>query len=182
MKKPLALLLAVALTAGLALLAGCGQTTTIKTEEENVKVTEKGSQVEIEEEGNGKEETTEVTTEVPTEAELGAPVYPGAEMDENAAGTVSTKNEKGETVYMAAAFWTDDPVDKVITWYRDALKDKPGFIDMSSTQGGESVGLFQFSSGDTAKMVTIAKGDVDHPGQAVIAITGAQGVDVSSPR
>ena len=85
-------------------------------------------------------------------------------MDENSAGTVKSKNEKGEEVWSAAVLWTDDPVSEVIAWYRDKLKGKPSFTDLTqglsaSATAARRWGMFAFQEGDTFKMVTIGKGN-----------------------
>jgi hypothetical protein len=167
MKKFIGVMLVAMFVVGLAALGGCGgkKTTTVtKTGEIE---TNKG--------------TTTVTATV-TEKEIGVPIYPGAKMDKNAAGTVKSKNEKGVEVWSAAVLWTDDPVSEVIAWYRNELKDKPGFTDltqgltMSATE--QQSGLFAFQEGDAFKMVAIGAGNVDHPGKTEIAITSGSGPGV----
>lgn len=167
MKKFIGVMLVAMLVVGLAALVGCGSkktTTVTKT---------------------GEIETNEGTTTVTgtiTEKEIGIPIYPGAKMDKNAAGTVKSKNEKGEEVWSAAVLWTDDPVSEVVAWYRDKLKGKPGFTDL--TQGlsvsatEQQMGMFAFQEGDAFKMVTVAEGTVDHPGKTEIAITSGSGPGV----
>jgi len=166
MKKFIGVMLVAMLVVGLAALGGCGGkkiTTVTKT---------------------GEIETDEGTTTVTTvtEKDIGVPIYPGAKMDKNSAGTVKSKNEKGVEVWSAAVLWTEDPVSEVIAWYRDELKGKPGFTDLtqglSSTVTGEQMGMFAFQEGDAFKMVTIAEGTVDHPGKTEIAITSGSGPGV----
>ena len=167
MKKFIGVMLVAMLVVGLAALGGCGgkKTTTVTK--------------------TGEIETNDGTTTVTgtiTEKEIGIPIYPGAKMDENAAGTVKSKNEKGEEVWSAAVLWTDDPVSEVVAWYRDKLKGKPGFTDltqglsMSATE--QQMGMFAFQEGDAFKMVTVAEGTVDHPGKTEIAITSGSGPGV----
>jgi hypothetical protein len=162
MKKHIGLMLAALLVVGLAALVGCGGTkTTTKTGEFKTN-----------------EGTTTVTGTV-TEKELGVPIYPGAKMDENSAGAVKSKNAKGEEVWSAAVLWTDDSASKVVAWYRDKLKDKPSFTDLTQGIGmsatDQQTGLFAFQEGGTFKMVTIGSGNVDHPGKTEIAITTGSG-------
>ena len=160
MKKFIGVMLVALLVLGLAALVGCGGKKTTTTTKEG--------------------ETT-VSGEI-SEKDLGVPIYPGAKMDKNAAGTVKSKNEKGEEVWSAAVLWTDDPVSEVIDWYRDKLKGKPGFTDLTagvpSPGTSEETGLFAFQEGDTFKMVTIGKGTVDHPGKTEIAIASGSGPGV----
>jgi hypothetical protein len=164
MKKIIGLILVALLALGLVALVGCGgKKTTTKTGEFK---TDEG--------------TTTVTTV--TEEDIGVPVYPGAKMDENASGTVKSKNEKGEEVWSAAVLWTDDPVSEVVAWYRDKLKGKPGFTDLaqglSTSATGQEMGLFAFQEGDDFKMVTISEGTVDHPGETQIGIAAGSGPGV----
>ena len=166
MKKFIGVMLVAMLVVGLAALGGCGgkKTTTVTK--------------------TGEIETNEGTTTVTTvtEKDIGVPIYPGAKMDKNSAGTVKSKNEKGVEVWSAAVLWTEDPVSEVIAWYRDELKGKPGFTDLtqglSSTVTGEQTGLFAFQEGDAFKMVAIGAGNVDHPGKTEIAITSGSGPGV----
>ena len=166
MKKFIGVMLVAMLVVGLAALGGCGgkKTTTVT----------KTGEIETD------EGTTTVTTV--TEKDIGVPIYPGAKMDKNSAGTVKSKNEKGVEVWSAAVLWTEDPVSEVIAWYRDELKGKPGFTDLtqglSSTVTGEQTGLFAFQEGDAFKMVAIGAGNVDHPGKTEIAITSGSGPGV----
>lgn len=163
MKKFIGLMLVALLVLGLAALVGCGGTKTGEVEVE----TEEG--------------TTTVSGTI-TEKDLGVPIYPGAKMDENSAGTVKSQNEKGEEVWTAAILWTDDSVSEVIDWYRDKLKGKPQFTDLtqgiSTSATGQEMGMFAFQEDDAFKMVTIAKGTVDHPGKTEIAITSGSGPGV----
>ncbi|MCJ7745098.1 MAG: hypothetical protein MUP40_02245 [Actinobacteria bacterium] len=164
MKKFIRVMLVAMLVVGLAALVGCGGKKTTTTGEIRTN-----------------EGTTTVTGTV-TEKEIGIPIYPGAKMDENSAGTVKSKNEKGEEVWSAAVLWTDDSVSEVVAWYRDKLKGKSGFTDLtqgiSTSATGEQMGMFAFQEGDTFKMVTIGKGNVDHPGKTEIGITSGSGPGV----
>ena len=164
MKKFIGLMLVALLVLGLAALVGCDDTKTGEVEVE----TEEGR--------------TTVSGGV-TEKDLGVPIYPGAKMDENAAGTVKSQNEKGEEVWTAAVLWTDDSVSEVVAWYRNKLKDKPQFTDLtqgiSTTATDQEMGLFAFQEGDAFKMVTIGEGTVDHPGKTEIAITSGSGPGVA---
>jgi hypothetical protein len=167
MKRLIGLMMAALLVAGLAALAGCGGSKTTTTTNTGGLTTNGG--------------TTTVTGTI-TEKEIGVPIYPGAKMDKNAAGTVKSKNAKGEEVWSAAVLWTDDPVSKVIAWYRDKLKGKPKFTDVTQGLGTsatqQDMGMFAFQEGDAFKMVTIGKGTVDHPGKTEIGIATGSGPGV----
>ncbi len=176
MRKLAILLLAGMLVAGTVAVVGCGGTRTeeITLDEEDVKVTEENGEVKVETD----EGEASVSTKVPTEDEIGIPIYPGAQMYEDSAGSVTTTDEKGKTTYTAAVLYTDDPVAKVVEWYKDKLTGKPGFVDMSTTQAGEDVGLFMFQSGETLKTVTIAEDTDIHPGKTAIAVASVSGADI----
>ena len=137
MKKALVVLLAALLVAGAVGLVGCGKT------------------------------AVKVETGVPSEAELGVPVYPGAEGVKNAAASV-TESDK---TYSAAQFVTDDPVSKVLDWYKNELKGEPGFIDMSTAEGG----ILSFQAGTEIKTVTIGPGQVDQKGKTVVVVSSGTG-------
>jgi len=112
--------------------------------------------------------STSQKTVVPTEAELGVPVYPGAKMDENSA--LTTTDSSGNKVVIAAQMWTDDATDKVIAWYNDALSSKPEFKAMPVVEAGKNSTIITWKEGDKFKMVTIGPGTVDHVGQTVIGL------------
>ena len=179
MKKATVVLLVLIMAFAVALAAGCGSKVTVQTEEGKVTTTEKNGEVKVESE---KGETTITKTEV-TEADIGVPIYPNAQMEKDAAGSVSTKNEQGDATWSAAVMWTEDSVADVVAWYRDKLSGKPGFTDMSTTSGGEALGMMMFQAGDnTLKTVTIGKNTVDQPGTTSIAISSASGADVKLPQ
>lgn len=176
MRKLVVLLLAGILVAVAVGAMGCGGTKTqkITLDEEDTKVTEENGDISVESD----EGKTTVSTTVPSEEEIGIPIYPGAKMYEDSAGSVTTTGDQGKTTYSAAVLYTDDPVSQVVAWYKDKLSGKPGLVDLSSVQGGEEAGLFMFQSGDTLKTVTIGKDTVTHPGKTSIAVASASGAEV----
>lgn len=103
------------------------------------------------------------TGKMPTEAELGVPIYPNAKMDENS--QLAFQDTK------VAVMWTEDASDKVIAWYRDKLRGKPGYNAIDTSQIGQNATLFTFTSPDNeVKMVTVGFGQGDHPGKTSIDI------------
>lgn len=155
MKKALVVMLAALLVAGAVGLVGCGKT--------SVKVDTKKGELEVETDKGG----VKVETGVPSEAELGVPIYPGAEGVKNAAGSVT----EGDKTYSAAQFLTEDAVSKVLDWYKNELKGEPGFIDMSTAEGG----ILSFQAGSEIKTVTIGPGQVDQKGKTVIIVSSGTG-------
>jgi hypothetical protein len=113
-----------------------------------------------------------LSTKVPTEAELGVPIYPGVKM---AASSLSLKDQSGSI--SATVLYSNDSPDKVIAWYKDKLVTKPEYQVLSST---DTEALITFrGDGGTIKMVTIGPDTADKNGQTTIAITS--GTDTSRP-
>lgn len=156
MKKVLVFALMAALLACTTGLLGCGsKSVTVETEEGGVTVSEKDGGVSVETE----EGETKLSTRMPTEAELGVPIYPDARMDENA--QLTFQNTK------VAAMWTEDAPDKVIAWYKDKLAGKPGYQELINTP---TEAMLVTQAGDEIKMVTIGRNTIDHPGTTAINI------------
>jgi hypothetical protein len=156
MKKVLVFALMAALLACVIGLVGCGgESVTVKTDEGEVTVGEKDGGVSVETE----EGETKLSTRMPTEDELGVPIYPDARMDENA--QLAFKDTK------VAVMWTEDVPDKVIAWYKDKLSGKPGYQELINTP---TEAMLVTQAGDVIKMVTIGKNTVDHPGTTSIGI------------
>jgi hypothetical protein len=143
----------VALLAGM-LAAGCGSSGTSKATTPTSP--------------KSKPASTATRTVVPTEAELGVPVYPGAQMDENSALTTTDASGKKEVI--AAQMWTTDGTDPVIAWYKDKLSGKPEFKEMPVVEAGKNSTILAWKEGDKYKMITIGPGTVDHKGQTVIGL------------
>lgn len=155
MKKALVVMLATLLVTGAMGLAGCGKT--------SVRVDTKKGDLEVKTENGG----VKVETGVPSEADLGVPLYPDAKGVKNAAGSVT----EGDKTYSAAQFVTEDPVSKVLDWYKNELKGEPGFLDMSTAEGG----ILSFQAGSEIKTVTIGPGQVDQSGKTVVIISSGTG-------
>ena len=108
-----------------------------------------------------------LSTKTPTEAELGAPVYPGAKA---VAASVSVKDPSGNV--SATVLYSSDPPAKVVAWYKDKLSSKPDYQVLTST---EEDALITFKEADgTVKMVTIGRSTGDKSGQTTIAIATSQ--------
>ena len=145
----------------LAMVAGCGSTSvSVKTPGGTLDIDRENGKVDVK---TDKGELS-VSTELPTEAELGVPVYPNAKMDENA--RLSWQDTR------VAVLWTTDSPSKVIEWYKKELSSKPGYREMMST---ENEALLATQSGNEVKMVTIGKNTVDHSGTTSIGIAATSG-------
>lgn len=121
LRRLTAVVLCLGLISLLVFMAGCGK------KESSIKTPE--GEISVEESGEGKvtfkseegETTYEASEKAPTEEELGAPIYPGAEYVPGTGGTVKGTNE-GETITTTGGqFATDDDFDKVISWYKSKL-------------------------------------------------------------
>lgn len=137
MKRTMVLLLAMVLFTSMVVLVGCGKKkTTLETPE---------GKVEVSEEGGGKvtyrteegEATFEKSTEAPSEKELGAPIYPGAEFNQEGSGSVTGTSAEGEYSSLVAEFNTRDGFDKVLSWYKGKLGD-PLYVDSATKEASWS--------------------------------------------
>ena len=167
MKKVLVLLLVAAMVVGVLALAGCGEKkVTVETEEGAVEVTEENGEVTM----TG-EEGEKVTTEEVSEDDLGIPIYPGSKVQEGTAASVTTETADGTESGALAVLETDDPISKVIAWYKDKLSGETGFTDTSMAMEGEEIGMFSFQDGDLLKSVII--GTSDETGKTEIVLSSS---------
>ncbi len=95
-----------------------------------------------------------------TEAELGVPIYPGAEQTE---GGMQVKSPKG--VSGTYVFYTPDAPDKVLAFYREKLQGRDAnFIEAAGT------GMITGGKGrEDGFLITVAREEKD--GRTVISIT-----------
>ncbi|MDY6793701.1 MAG: hypothetical protein SWK76_00240 [Actinomycetota bacterium] len=164
MKRAMILILAMGLMVALLAVTGCGESkTTVQTPEGDVTVTEDGDGMKIEtEEG----EISYELSDAPTEADLGAPIYPDSEYVEGSGGTFLGSGEEGELSTAYAEFTTTDSYDKVLAWYKDELGE-PTYEGM----GGYDEASWLISDGDDTISVTLT---VDG-GEVLIAIGSMTG-------
>jgi hypothetical protein len=162
MRKFTVMLLAALLIGGLAIvgLAGCGSSTG--------KVSSTGTSPSP---VSRPTEATSVPSHVPTEAEVGVPVYPGARLNENESMSFTDKN--GNKTYSVARLWSTDPVPKVTDWYVSQLSGKDQFkqIAAQTTAAGTATLLTYYENGKY-KMVTVGPGEIEMKGKTVIAVGG----------
>ncbi len=109
-----------------------------------------------------------LSSKVPTEAELGVPIYPGSKM---ATSSVTLKDKSGSI--SATVLYSNDSPAQVIAWYKDKLALKPEYQLLSSTDQ-EALITFKGDNG-TIKMVTIGPDSIDKYGQTTISIGSGQG-------
>jgi hypothetical protein len=107
MKKGLVLIVLFALALSLVAAAGCGsKTTTVSTPGGDITVTT--------------DDTGSVTgsDKAPSEADMGAPVYPGAKyVTGTGAIRVKMSSTEGDTYITGASFTTTDSLSKVVEYY-----------------------------------------------------------------
>jgi hypothetical protein len=157
------------LVTAMAVLVACGcsrKTTTVVPGARKVTVEEKGK-------GEGKvtvkSKEGEMTMEMGkkatvTEAELGVPIYPGAEQGESGTWSMTGKEGSGSTaVYQ---FKTKDPYDKVFAFYKDKIKNPTSTIE--NTSDGKKLGLIQVVDEGKKLMIHVTVQEKD--GQTEIGV------------
>lgn len=159
MKPVSAILTAMALAA----LAGCSSShkTTLQTNEGPATITTSQDRKDV------TVQTSEGTTSIGRHvdaAKLGAPIYPGAESNQQ--GSISSTNAQAATVI--AAFKTADSFDRVYDFYRQQLP--AGSERMKVAGGNGSVATFQIGSPKTADEVSVQVSS-DKPSETDILIT-----------
>ncbi|HEY1654349.1 MAG TPA: hypothetical protein VGF86_04460 [Candidatus Tumulicola sp.] len=97
-------------------------------------------------------------------AKLGAPIYPGAQADQQ--GSISTTSDKGTSTI--AAFKTADAFEKVYEYYKQQLPADAEKMKVSSTNG--SVVSFQIGGESSSDEVSVQVSS-DKPNETDILIT-----------
>lgn len=108
----------------LVVAAGCGKKTkTVQTPEGKATITEEGhgegKTTKIEAETEEGKVTIEAGRNVPTEKELGVPIYPGSDVE--TAGSWSFSGEDESSKLSGATLTTKDSVDKVVQFYKSKV-------------------------------------------------------------
>lgn len=154
MRKLVALVALGLLVAGLLVFVGCGDSeTTMMVEEEDVEITEKDGEITTRtEEG---ETRTRVSDELPSEEELGVPIYPDSEVDPDSSGSVTTTTEEGTSRFSGVVLVTGDSPEKVIAWYKEKLAGEPNFSEFTMDDQNGTSALFTFGTEANAKTVAI---------------------------
>jgi len=163
MKKGLTLLALLVLMASLFATVGCGENkTTTSSPEGDVTVSEDDDSGSETVTGDDGDTTYKADDKAPSEDELGAPIYPGAEYVEGSGGTLTTTTD-GETSTMSSGeFTTTDSYDKVVEWYTDKL-GTPYVADSVDTiwmpdgsRQGYDASTVQVTAGDGKVTIIIA--------------------------
>ncbi|MBU1669531.1 MAG: hypothetical protein KKF41_15535 [Actinobacteria bacterium] len=168
MRKITIILLTAAFVIGVLTATGCGSgKTTIVTDEGKAEISEEGNKI-VTETGEGTT-TTEVADELPTEEDLGVPIYPDSTYDKESSGSISTTTEEGTSKIVSATLMTDDSVNKVVAWYKDKLSGMPGFSDVTASSEGA---LFMVGDEAEGRIVAI---DRNAQGKTEISIASRSG-------
>jgi len=159
MKRKATVLCALAvLAASTCLTAGCGreESRTFTTPDGKVTVTGKQSGTE----GVVKVETKEGTATIKTgpqavsEAELGAPVYPGAQVVSSGQFGETKGSSSGSASSVLLS--TNDPFDKVVAFYKTNMKDVQQ--TMNQTAGDQKMVVFMAGRKGDMRNVQIVAG------------------------
>ena len=175
MRKFVGLLVLVTMLVGLVALAGCGakeggiSTTEGKIVYKDGKITVTGSE-------SGTESTWSVSTS--TEKALGVPVPDNAKLEKGSIALISSEGAPNSK-WAGATFWSDESVEKLISWYRGELSSMTGFSDTSTVLDGQQVGLFSVGVSDSVKSVIVTAAMSGDPGKSKIVIGTAAGAGIS---
>lgn len=148
MRRILVSLLALAVLA-LVIMPGCGKAQEVPEEgKSDISVEgtgEAGQGGKVTLSGDDGESTYEVGEEkVPSEEELGAPVYPGAEYVPGSGIPLKKSSAEGDVSIITAEFSAAVAAQKVINWYSGKLGN-PSLIDEST---GETAWVFKNEAGE----------------------------------
>lgn len=154
MKEAMIALVLLTLVLSLALVVGCGN------KEGEVKVSEKDGKVTVS--GEEGDSTYEWSDKAPTEAQLGVPIYPGADYVAGSGGSGSVSSTEGEATVAGAEFTTTDSFSKVVDWYTSELGAPMMTTDTEATwmSGIESMQSGTGSGDLTTVVVTKEDGKV----------------------
>ena len=177
MRRFIGLLLLVTLLVGLVAAAGCGKKSgIITTPQGDVKYDSAKNEIQVT--SNGKTKTWSVQSL--SEKALGVPVPSNTKLQEGSAAIISETD--GNQKWSGATFWSSDATDSVISWYKEKLSGMTGFIDASTNQDGQQIGLFTVRTGDTAKSIIVGAGQSGDPGKTKIVIATAAGAGISGTK
>ncbi len=99
-------------------------------------------------------------------SKLGAPVYPGAQPNPDAQGSLSAETPEGSTVM--ATFKTADGFDKVYDYYKSQMP--AGSEGMKLSMGGASSAMWEVGKDGSADQVVVQVNS-DKTGEVTILIT-----------
>jgi len=100
------------------------------------------------------EEQVETSKEMPTEQQIGLPIYPNAKLYRDKKGLEEGSDDK-RAHYKEVWLETDDKFENVVAWYKEKLSGMKGFRDISKSP--EHVQLMIKESDKSGRFVTILK-------------------------
>ncbi|HOE17217.1 MAG TPA: hypothetical protein PLX02_05785 [Syntrophorhabdaceae bacterium] len=158
MKRAGAFCMVCILAAATIFMAGCGreESRTITTPEGKVTVTTKqeGGKEVVKVETKQGSVTIKAGAQAVSEAELGAPIYPGAEVVSS--GQFGEKRDAAAGIASVYAMTTNDNYDKVVSFYKKNLKNIQQTMDQ--TIGDQKMTMFMSGKkGDMRNVQIIAK-------------------------
>jgi hypothetical protein len=152
-----ALLIGV-LIASLSLMAGCGGSKTVQTPEGSVTTQDNGNSGTV----TTPDGSTTYSDQAPTEEQLGAPIYPGANYVEGSGGYASGTSSTGQYSAASGEFTTSDDFDTVLAWYTGKL-GAPVYTGTASDSDSSQEAIWVSTSSGHAVSVTLdQKSDATH--------------------
>lgn len=124
---PVLTIFVLAVTAGAYLFAGCGggkQDEGFKYTVEQTGEGDKPGKIVVEG-GEGGDATLETSETVPTEQDLGVPIYPGSEYVPGSGQALKASRGEGQLFLTGAEFTTSDAFEQVTAFYEEKLKQPP---------------------------------------------------------
>lgn len=106
-----------------------------------------------------------------TEDEIGVPIYPGALAIESLLLEGSNAIGECDYKYSSAELSTDDTVEEVTDWYREALSGKPGFEEIQEGYSAGDAHVFSFDASDCCRMIIVMPSDDFRLGLTLIVIS-----------
>jgi hypothetical protein len=143
-------LLVGVLIASLVLMAGCGNSKTVETPAGSVTTQDNGDSGTVTT-PNG---STTFSDQAPTEEQLGAPIYPGANYAQGSGGYASGTDSSGQYSAASGEFTTSDSFDAVAAWYTGKL-GSPVYTGVPSGSDSTKEAIWVSSSGGHRASITV---------------------------
>jgi hypothetical protein len=102
-----------------------------------------------------------------SEAELGVPIYPGAEPEKDGTTSISMSGGAAQGWLGVAVYRTNDPIEDVVGFYREKLGSDVKVTE--SSRSGKQSAVFQLESPKGWRMVTVAQDEKESVTKIVIA-------------
>jgi hypothetical protein len=177
MRRFIGLLVLVTLLVGLVAAAGCAKKGgVVTTPQGDVKYDSTKNEIQVTSDGKTKAWSVQSLSE----KALGVSVPANAKLQSGSAAVISQTD--GNQKWSGATFWSSEAADNIISWYKEQLSGMTGFIDASTSQDGQKIGLFTVRTGDTAKSIIVGAGQSGDPGKTKIVIATAAGAGITGTK